>query len=286
MGAALLKIMKTEPPSKEALVRLLVQELRASTGFVRVHAAEVLIEHGYGHLAAPLFQSEVNTAPPPYRTGVWRVLARVAENEVERQRFTIRLRRAMLDAQGPDRLHAVESLAKLGIADRADRPTVEQWLATADDATAAFALWWLVLSSQPAERATAEARLAKLVLSPDAIARLRAVVALGRLKEIAPESLARLNAQVPLEPADSLARVYLLGAVLLHAPRDSAATATLKRPVLAYLESAKASEQFEAATVLGLRGSAEDLPALVPLLKHREADARIGAAGALLHLQR
>lgn len=278
--------MKPEAPNKDVLVRLLVRELQASTGFIRVHAAEVLIEHGYGHLAAPLFQGEVNTAPPPYRIGVWRVLARVAEDEAERQRFTLRLRRAMLDAQGPDRLHAVESLAKLGIAPRADRPAVEQWLATADDATNAFALWWLVLSSQPAERAADEARLAKLVASPDAIARLRAVVALGRLKEIAPASLAGLNAQLPVEPPDSPARVYLLGAALLHAPRDSAAAKELKRSVLAYLGSAKTNEQFEAATVLGLRGSPEDLPALVALLQHREADARIGAAGAILHLQR
>ena len=65
-------------------------------------------------------------------------MARIAGDEAERQRYIERIRRVMLDEAAPDRAGAAESLAKLGVADRADRAPLEQWLAKADAATAVF----------------------------------------------------------------------------------------------------------------------------------------------------
>jgi SSS family solute:Na+ symporter len=269
---------------REDLAHRLGVELAGNTGFVRIHAAEALAEHGYGFMVSAAFHAEAGTAPPPIRVGVWRVLARIAEGSEERARFIDLLRKAMLDAQGPDRLQAAESLAKLGAANRSDRPAIEQWLASADDATAAFLLWLLLLSSDAAERARDETRLAGLLDSSDPTARLRAAYALGRLETIAPKSLDRMNERVAVEASDSPARVYLLAAAFLHASRASAQALALKKEMLAFLKTGKGNEQLEAATAIGMRGSADDAPALDQALQSREADGRIGAAGALLQI--
>ena len=271
-------------PQTQSFLDLLEHELRANTGFVRIHAAEVLVEHGYGFKVSPLFQVEADSTTPGYRVGVWRVLVRNAKDEAERRRFADRIRRVMLDSAAPDRVGAAESLAKLNLPNRLDRPALEQWLEAADDATAAFPLWLLVLSSDATERARDEARLARLLESPDPIARLRASFGLGRLEKVSAESIGKLSARARVEPADSPARAYLFGAALLHAPRGSAAATAFKDQLLGVFGHGKANEQFEAATVIGLRGSPDDLPALIRLLKSNEADARIGAAGGLLRL--
>lgn len=273
-------------PQTQPFLDLLEHELRVNTGFVRIHAAEVLIEHSYGFKVSPMFQAEVDSTTPGYRVGVWRVLVRSAKDEAERRQFADRIRRVMLDAAAPDRVGAAESLAKLNVASRLDRPALEQWLQGADDATAAFPLWLLVLSSDAAERARDEARLARLLESPDPIARLRASFGLGRLEKPSADSIGKLNARAAAEPADSPARVYLLGAALLHSPRGSAAAGALKEQLLGVFGHGKANEQYEAATVIGLRGTPDDFPALIRQLKSEEADARIGAAGAALHLAR
>ena len=280
-------------PQQQEFIDALEHELRAARGFVRIHAAEALVEHGYGFKASEQLQADADTTVPGYRVGVWRVLARCAKDEREREQFVERIRNVMLDSAAPDRLGAAESLDKIGRVNRADRPAIEQWLRDADDATAAFPLWFLVLSgdasdmnlgNHASERARDEARLAGLLKSKDPMARLRAGFALGRLAKIPAEFIEELNRRARAEPADSRARVYLLAASLLHAPHGSAAATEFKEALLSIIESGDAKDQLEAATVIGMRGSPEDLPALLRLLKSRDADARIGAASAVLYL--
>jgi len=274
------------PPLTQPLLELLEHELLASKGFVAIHAAEALIEHGFDFKVSARFQADADSTVPGYRIGVWRVLARIAKDRNERQRFVGRIRRVMLDPAAPDRLGAAESLAKLNLASRWERPALEKWLQAADDASAVFPLWLLVLSGGAAERAGHEARLVRLLESNDPLARLRASFALGRFEMASAESIEKLMQRARVEAADSPARVYLLGAALLHAPRGSAAAAAFKEQLLGVFGRGQANEQFEAATVIGLRGSPEDLPALLGLLKSKEADARVGAAGAALRLVR
>lgn len=269
---------------RQSLIDMLEKELYANTAFVRIHAAEALVEHGFGFKAATILRADVDTKTPGYRTGVWRVLARIAPNEEERGQYTERIRRVMLDPAAPDRVGAAESLAKLGVSSRADRGALTEWLAQADAASAPFPLWVLFLSGHPAERVATEASLASLLEATDPIARLRAGFALGRIRKLSPESIAHLQKRAASEPADSPARLYLITAAFLHTPRGSAEAKALKNQFLPFFTRGKANEQYEAATVLGLHGSALDLPTLTELLKSPEADARIGAAGAVLHL--
>jgi HEAT repeat protein len=267
---------------RSQLISALEHEMVSNTQWLRIHAAEGLLDNGESaKKIAGLFRSEINTAAAPYRIGVWRVMAR-STTGAERGEYVERIRAAMHDPQAIDRISAAESLGKLNAASRADRNLITDWIATADDATAAFPRWLMVLSSTPSERATDEAGLAALLNSKDPVARLRAAFALGRLKEISDDSIKRLHEQLEVEPADSIARVYLITALLLRA-KDASTLAACERKLIPYLHG-KANEQLEVGIVTGLRGKPEGLARLQPLLNDPEADARIGAANGLLRL--
>ena len=86
-----------------------------------------------------------------------------------------------------------------------------------------------------------------------------------------------------VEPADSIARVYLITALLLHV-KDEKLTADLEKQLIPYLSNGKANELLEIGIAIGLRGNAADFRMLEPLLKNPDPDARIGAANGLLQL--
>ena len=176
----------TSATQRDRLLLTLEREMATNSGWVRIHAAEALIDHGRAQKVVLSFSGEADTAAPPYRIGVWRVLARSADTEEQRQAFTERIRRTMLDPQAPDRIHAAESLAKLGAARLADRPALVEWLATLDEPASVYPLWLLVLSGDSSGPASSEARLSALLDSSDSTARLRAAFALGRIKAISP----------------------------------------------------------------------------------------------------
>jgi solute:Na+ symporter, SSS family len=269
---------------QQQLLLALEREMKAHTGWVRVHAAEALIDHHHAQAVAPAFAPEADTAAPPYRIGVWRVLARAAATEPERQAFIERIRHTMLDPQAPDRVHAAESLAKLGAANPADSPVLVEWLATASESASVYPLWLLVLTGSSVGQTSSEVRLSDLLESKDSTARLRAAFALGRIKTVAPASIARLNQRLELEPEDSPVRAYVAAALLRQTPKDSAGAAKLKRILADCLIRGQPAEQLEAAIALGLCGTTEDLPVLARLLQSPEADARIGAASGSLYI--
>ncbi len=270
---------------RQPLIRLLEEEMQTNTNWVRIHAAEALIQHGCTNPVAKFFAPFVAQENPSARIGEWRVMAQAAETEAQRRASIAHIRHALLDEHSPVRLQAAESLAKLGSVAVTDRPILEHWLKNTDAATAPFVLWLLTLSSIPEDRPSGEARLAKWLDANDPIARLRTAFALGRLKTLAPASLEQLTRRGQREPSDSPARVYLIAAQLLH-EEEKTARQELIQQLAGYLNSAKPNEQLEAATVLGMRGTVEQRSGLMRLLQSREPDARIGAANGLLHLLR
>jgi hypothetical protein len=266
---------------RSQLIARLEQEMAANRQWLRIHAAEGLLDNGESGKIAELFRPEAGTAAAPYRIGVWRVLARSTTGE-ERNGYIKSIREAMRDTQAIDRVSAAESLGKLNAANQSDREFVFEWLKASDDATAAFPRWLLVLSSNPSERAGDESNLAKLLSSTDPVARLRAAFALGRLKDLSNDSVAKLHEQLKVEPADSIARVYLITAVLLHT-NGGREIADLEKQLAPYAKG-KANEQLEVGIATGLVGRSEGLEILKPMLSDPEPDARIGAANGMLKL--
>src|SRR4051812_24967116 len=61
--------------------------LHEETKFVKVHAAEALLELGIGQDVRSVFESEqtLHVNESPYHIGIWRVLARTSKSDAERK---------------------------------------------------------------------------------------------------------------------------------------------------------------------------------------------------------
>ncbi len=262
------------------LVAILKREMSEQSEFVKVHAAEALVSHGYHDFAKKAFESELSTAEVPYSIGVHRVMARVSSDDASREIHVNAIRQVALEPDNPFRVHAIESLAKLGEYREQDRTELNAFIDRVDDGSAAFAKWLLTLSELPQDHE----RLARSLHSSDPMSRLRAAYAISRTKVIPDSTIILLQSTLESESLDSPARVYLLSALLRHGrPNENP---TRFSELQKYLHSEKANESFEAGMALGLFGDATMIPDLKANLASAEADARIGAADGALHLLR
>lgn len=201
-----------EPPresfSLAAAQAVLVEAMQQEGEWTSVHAAEYLIQADRGHLVPSVFRPQADTATAPFRIGVWRVLAQAEETAAGRARYVEQIRASLLDANGPDRLHALESLAKLNIplASEEERTLVREL--ASDDAYPgqAFALWRLEQEGSSPERLNT---LVAALRSDDPVRRLRAAFVLGQQGPHPPEIRAAIETALADEPRDSIAYPYL-----------------------------------------------------------------------------
>lgn len=209
------------------------------------------------------------------------MLARAAENEQERTEWIDKIRDAALERESPCRLHAVETLAKLGCRLSGDETPLMEKAAGQDDAPlAVYAAWTLLNSAHP----KAESRLAELLASPNVDVRLGSAYALRQVKSISPETRTELSAALRREPATSKARIFLVAAAAVHATADE--RTSLKADLSQCIAKNNGDERIEACRALAQIGDNSDLPMLVKLLDHSNADVRISAADAILRIDR
>ena len=98
---------------RERSIAVLRRVMDREERWIKVHAAEYLLQAGYpeGVKDAFLLESSIHGTEPQYRIGIWRVLARAAENEQEQAKWISNIRDVFLDPKAPDRSHAAETLA-------------------------------------------------------------------------------------------------------------------------------------------------------------------------------
>lgn len=268
---------------QERSLAVLREALETTQDWVRVHAAEALIEHGQPAGIAALYLPQADTAAPPMRIGVWRVLARTAETPERKAEFIARIRTALHDPNGPDRVHAAETLAKLSAGLPEDLPVLKAWLPQTNPAIAAYLRWLIVQGSADELQATVVGDLADLLRAEDPIGRLRAAFGLSRIGALPPNALRLLRDSAESEPRESPARPYILVAALRHlAPGD--AVDQWSDELRSSLPQAGSGAVREIAPALGRRGDESAASALERLLQADDADIRIGAADGILHL--
>ncbi len=245
--------------------------------FVKVHAAESLLWTGHTDTVREVFLKEPQDVPK-YRIGVWRVLAQAALNATDRREYENRILAALLDPNGPDRLHAAETLGKLGVASR--DPEI---LRLAKEETGPFQAMvrWVMANSGNEED---EAALVELLASTDAYTRGCTAYALRFFKTIRPVTREKLAAASEKEPLDSNWRTHLLSARYLHASAEE--RPALREGLLQYLKTGDTGQKREACAALGRVPNPEDIPALAKVLDDADLDARAGAAEAILLVER
>jgi solute:Na+ symporter, SSS family len=261
---------------KDRCISELRQVMAKETQWVRVHAAEALIRNGVLDGVEATFKPLLAEGLPKHRIGVWRTLAQAQSDPAAREQYVKSIREALLDLDGPDRIHAAETLGKIGDSKRS--VTVLRAAVNMDNGIVPYAR--LILAKGGALE---DAEFLSLLLgSYDEGIRGGTGYALRFVPSVAPETLARIALVAQAEAEDSPARIHLLNAWYVHAASaKKAAPKALLRP---YADSKEKSVRYQFAEGLSLCGGAEDLPILKRLLEDDEADVRVAAANAILKI--
>lgn len=272
------------PELRERTVASLRDTLATAERWVKVHAAEYLIELSYPQGVYETFQGErqAHESEPKYRIGIWRVLAQAAPDAIERQSWIDRIRAVVTDPQAPDHVHAIETLAKLG--DRLETTDLRRAVVAAAESdlpTTAYARWLLAGSG----KSTDLKRLTELLETPDATSRLVTAYALQWMRVADPGVRQKLAAVARAEPVDSPARIYLVSAAWLLAV-DQQSSDNFRAMLLTTAEQGAPSDRAVAAAALGQRGTVSDLGILQNWLGDADPDVRANAATAILKIGR
>lgn len=230
-------------------VEVLRNELRDADQWVKVHAAEALLQMGYPEGVEEEFRQELTRYgdQPEYRIGIRRVLARATKVPREHAEYVAQIKAVFFDEGAPDRVHAIETLGKLHVKlTDDDQAYVARY---ASETQNPFAFW--VLAQNGGKEAVAE--LERLEESDDPIKATRAAFCLEQLQ---PE---------------------LKEAWLEAGGRAQSISA---------LRSENAADRKNACRLLGEFGTPDDRGLLLPLLDDSDADVRIHAATGLLTLER
>jgi len=262
---------------------VLAEALANEKAFVKVHAAEALIALGEQDEPRRVFRAERPAADEirPYRIGVWRVLAASSATPAERAEWIARVEAVVLDPATMDRLHAVETLGKLGHAPGGRVRAAVEAMAKGSEAEAVFPHWVLHLAGDPAALPAIVAALD----SADPAARLRAAYVLRWLNINDATTRAAMARTAGREPSASIGYAIVLGAaVTLDA--DPARTPGWVAALEQIIANGSTGARYDACQILMRRYTTADLARLAPLLDHPDGDARIGAAWAILHVSR
>lgn len=104
----------TQTFSKENNVQVLKDLLKEEEKWIKVHAAEFLLWEGLENQVVyeEFKDQEIKYKDVfQYRIGIWRVLFQASKDSIEKQSYIQKIQKAF--EMGPDKLHALESLAKL-----------------------------------------------------------------------------------------------------------------------------------------------------------------------------
>ncbi len=275
-------LVATEASDLQTKARtVLARALREETGFIRIHAAEALIDTGQVEPVRAAFARAGETATATTsRIGIWRVLALASATPAEKAAWVKRVRNVATDAQATDRLQAVETLGKLHVSlDPTEIAAIRDYALRATPAEAAFPLWVLQINGD----ANVLPKIVESATASDPIARLRAAYILKRDRLTGAGAREAIARAFTTEPADSPAYPYLTCAmaILAETPGDRREYADrLEKLALDPALSAK----YEICLTLMQLWPAEKATRLAPLLEDANPDTRIGAAWAILKL--
>ncbi len=271
------------PELRDRSISVIRQVLDREHRFVKVHAAEYLLSLGYAQGVKEAFHKELQThgGEFQYRIGIWRVLARCDPHGPEQSEWTDKIRGVLGNPSAPDRVHAAETLAKLGCRIDDDEVASLERAARPDSAPLTpYALWVLANSAWPG----AEDRLAELLHSSNVDTRLGAAYALRHRPSVAAATEEKLLAAARRERPGSKAKVCLVAAAAMHAPPDDRASLTAELTDFALRGDLE--EKVEACQTLAEIGGDSILSSLTRLLDDADPDARATAAYAILKFGR
>ena len=265
----------------------LLHALSSQPKWIKVHAAEALIDLGQSEEARDAFLKEWAEFEnqPQYRIGIMRVLARAHHKEVDRLEWADRIKKALFDAAGADQIHAAESASKLNLSfSPSEIVQLEELVERSQPDLAVNSCWALALQGGSEYRK----QLVEFVGSTDPNLRSVAAYAMGRLPLLAPDASQELYDAASSEQAESSAFAYLTSASFVVASQNGNATEAqrCRAALVNLLREGTSAAQREACYAIATAGSGADLELVRDLLDHADPDVRVSAASAVLQLYR
>lgn len=132
------------------LLNALRDNLFTQKEWIKVHAAEFLLWSGHPEGVKEEFLEEERlfAGKHPYRIGIWRVLAQAELEQTQRNSWIEKIRNAYLDEFGQDRVHAIETLAKLELSPFSKETKSEDILPDVLDSFSVYKLWSYAYTSE------------------------------------------------------------------------------------------------------------------------------------------
>jgi hypothetical protein len=279
---------------KKQALRTLRDVMKQESEWVKVHAAEFLIWSGYPEGVKEEFLKEEKLFgdKSQYRIGIARVLAQAAKTEAERRVHTDKILRAFTDLNGTDRIHAIETLAKLKISPvKGNAQITRDALRSSMESLAIYTQWSVAFTSPDSLQQTKTKMLQRLAnKSSSSGAKGTAAYLLRNLGGLTNEEWkvladAALTSEQP--------SVYLCSAAWVTAPKQGADVEKVKlirERLLQFQSSPSKGDRMELCMALSIKGTKADLPLLTALLNgvdplatdSETVDVKAAAAYAIL----
>lgn len=262
--------------------------------WVKVHAAEFLIWSGNPEGVREEFLKEEKRfgQQSQYRIGIARVLAQVAASAAEKRAHTDKIMEAFLDESGSDRIHAVETLAKLRLSPVGrDAKLTQDALASSTQSLVMYTRWSVAFTSEEAMRKTKEEMLELLASGKmDSAGESQAAYILRNLGNLTVEQWKRLSA-VALNK--SKPNVFQYSAAYVTAPKNVHASREFKaiqKGLIQFSRAPSKGERMEFCMALSYGAAQQDLQELTAMLyganpfptNSDNEDVKAAAAYALL----
>lgn len=266
---------------------VLIDALHQQPKWIKVHAAEALIDLGLGDEARKVFLDEWAESKdvPQYRIGIMRVLARGSREDNDRLMWADRTKNALLDPAGADRVHAAESAGKLRLPLSPNEASqLTNFVATAEPDQVVNFCWALASQDGPEDIG----RLSDFLQSDDPNQRIVAAYAMGLMPSLGADASQRLFDAAAAEDLRSSAFPYLASASFVVATHNGNADEAIRRRVqLSEMLRNGAPEVLrEACRAFATAGVGADVQLVHGLLDHSDPDVRVSAAAAVLQLSR
>lgn len=290
--------MKPDNHLQDEAIDTLRKIVNEQQEWVKVHAAEFLIWTGNTQGVKEIFLKEQEQLgnQSPYRIGIWRVLTQLSSGD-EANEYKTKIVQAFSDTAGKDRLHAIETMAKLKLS------PLPQYAAQVADALngsnksfAGYTHWAIAYTNADSMKASKQYFLERLLdEKEDILLRRIAAYVLRNSENLEVGQWISLSEMVLALPENAEGKISFVTAALLTVPAQVEYTEPYKKifaQLLSFGNKKEKSARMEVAAALAATGNAEQLPLLETWLRNAEptgkasddADVQASAAFAILNI--
>lgn len=302
MTALTMNSCKTDTLKEQALAEL-NEVLKTQPEFIKVHAAEFLIWLGHRDEVRKEFlkENELHGDQPKYRIGIWRVLAQTETEEEKKKIWHDKVFNAFGDLNGPDRLHASETLAKLQLSpkERFPEATMKSLLDESRNLQV-YTHWALSYADDANDDQFTRDFLQMLESDSNRVVRLISAYIIRKRKGLRPDQWTTLATQALAEADSSDLKKVLLNTAFVTLPDNlfnPEEYGKIKQAMTSNYQQFSADERIQLAQALAEAGEETDIPMLTAFLNNEHsvgiydantkeaADVRAAAAYAILKIK-